>query len=306
MKKIYIRYKLSDQEKEKLQDTFKEVEFVYKDDKECEVIIGYLPPDTLLNYPNLKWFQSLSVGVDQYIKKGVLSENTILTNAVGVHTKEVAEHILATMLTLIKNLHLYRDNQQNKTWKDEGKVKSVDDLKVTIVGFGDIGNALAKKLKALGMYVTGVKRSKIEKPEYIDELYTSENLKTAISGADVVVTILPGNLSNIYLFDLDTFKCMKNDVIFINAGRGNLYKEEILIEAIEKGYVSKVGLDVFEKEPLDPDSKLWQYKNVLITPHVAGNYHLQDAHDKLLELIYENLRRYLNNEELLYIVKERE
>lgn len=306
MKKIYIRYKLSDQEKQKLQDTFKEVEFVYEDDKECEAIIGFLSPDTLLNYPNLKWFQSTAVGVDRYIKKGVLKDDVILTNAVGVHTKEVAQHTLAMILALLKNLDYYRDNQNQHLWKDEGKLKSIDDLKVTIVGLGDIGNALARKLKALGMYVIGVKRKVIEKPEYIDELYTSEDLKTAISLADIVVTILPGNLSNKHLFDLDTFRCMKKDAIFINVGRGNLYKEETLIQALDEGLIAKAGLDVFEKEPLDPNSKLWNYKNVLITPHVAGNYHLQDAHDKFLQLIYENIRRYLNNEKLLYIVEERE
>ena len=231
---------------------------------------------------------------------------TILTNAVGVHTKEVAEHILATILTLLKNQHLYRDNQNNRLWKDEGKVKSIDDLKVAIVGFGDIGNTLAKKLKALGMYIIGVKRTLIDKPEYVDELYTNDSLKTAVSGADVVVTVLPGNKTNEHIFDLDVFKCMKNDTIFINAGRGNLYKEETLIEAIDKGLISKVGLDVFEKEPLSPDSKLWGYRNVLITPHVAGNYHLQDAHDKMVELIYENLERYINGEALLNVVKERD
>ena len=306
MKKVYIRFELSDQEKQQLQETFKELEFVYKPDRDCEIVIGYLSTDSISDFLNLKWFQTTSIGVDKYIKKGILKEDTILTNAVGVHTKEVAEHILATILTLIKNGHLYRDNQNQHIWKDEGKVKSVENLKVTIVGFGDIGNSLARKLKALGMYIIGVKRSLIDKPGYVDELYTSSDLKTAISGADVVVTILPGNKSNEHLFDLDTFKCMKNDVIFVNAGRGNLYKEETLIEALDKGLIAKASLDVFEKEPLDPGSKLWDYRNVIITPHAAGNYHLQDAHDKMVELIYENLRRYVNGEELLNVVKERD
>lgn len=306
MKKVFISYKLNDDERKRIESISDQYEFIYEPDTSAEVVIGNYSPNKLSEYKNLKWLQTAAIGVDNYIKPSILQSDTVLTNAVGIHSQEVAEHIFAMMMSMLKNLHLYRDNQSEKTWHDEGVVKSYKDLKVTIVGFGDIGNYLARMLKALGMYVIGVKRTMIEKPDYVDELYIDKDLKKAISNVDVVVSVLPGNLNNKYLFTLDTFKTMGKDTIFINAGRGNLYTEETLFEVLDNKIIKAIGVDVFEKEPLDPNSKLWGYKNVVITPHVAGFFHLHSAHEAFVDLIEENLRRYINNQELKFTVEERD
>ena len=289
----------------KLECFFNDYEFVYEDGHDAEVVIGSVKADRLKDFKNLKWFQSYAVGVDAYTKKGVLNDGVILTNAPHVHSREVAEHAFASILSAVKKLHLYRDNQRENRWEDEGMVKEYSQLKVCIVGFGDIGNILAKMLKALNMYVIGVKRKMTDKPDYIDELYLKEDLDKEISDVDVVVSILPGTGDNVHLFTLDTFRKMRKDTIFVNVGRGNLYSEDTIRKVLDERIIETVVSDVFEKEPLDSESELWKYENLVITPHIAGGYHLDSAYEAFIDLCVENLTRYKEGRKLLNIVEER-
>ena len=298
--------KFTDEQKKELEAVSDQLSFVYQKDTDADIILGNVKADSLKEYKNLKWIQTAAVGIDNYIKKGVLNEGVILTNAVNVHSREVAEHTLAMILNMVKKLYLYRDDQHKHLWSDEGMVKQYDELKVCIVGLGDIGNTLAKMLKALGMYVIGVKRTMILKPNHIDELYTSEELDKAISDVDVVVTVLPGNKENENLFSLETFKKMRPDAIMINVGRGNLYSEETLKEVLDNKIIAAISSDVYLKEPLDPSSDLWDKRNLIVTPHVAGGYHLYSAIESFLDLCKDNLNRYLNGEKLKNIVTIRE
>lgn len=309
MKKVFVNVKFNDEQKRKLESVSTEYKFVYdKNDDifDSEIIVGNYPADKLKDFKNLELLLLTAVGYDAFIKKGVLNDSTILCNAVDVHSREVAEHTLALILQLVKNLHLYKNNQAKHVWHDEGVVKSVEGLRVAIIGFGDIGNCLAKLLKGLGMYVIGVKRKMIEKPDYIDELHTNADMDQVISNVDVVVTVLPGTAENVHLFTMDTFKKMKPDTILVNCGRGNLYDTNVLCEVLEKGIIKAAAADVFEVEPLPEDSKLYELDNFVVTPHIAGFFHLDSAKDEFLDLICDNLKRYINNEELRYVVTQRE
>lgn len=305
MIKVYMHPKPREAYQKKLECFFNDYEFVYEDGHDAEVVIGSVKADRLKDFKDLKWFQSYAVGVDAYTKKGVLNDGVILTNAPHVHSREVAEHAFASILSAVKKLHLYRDNQRENRWEDEGMVKEYSQLKVCIVGFGDIGNILAKMLKALNMYVIGVKRKMTDKPDYIDELYLKEDLDKAISDVDVVVSVLPGTGENVHLFTLDTFRKMRKDTIFVNVGRGNLYSEDTIRKVLDERIVETVVSDVFEKEPLDSESELWKYENLVITPHIAGGYHLDSAYEAFIDLCVENLTRYKEGRKLLNIVEER-
>ena len=309
MKKVFVNVKFSDEQKKKLESVSNEYKFVYEksdDIYDSEVIVGNYPANELKHFKNLELLLLTAVGYDAFIKKDVLNDNTILCNAVDIHSREVAEHTLALILQLVKNLHLYKNNQAKHLWNDEGQVKSIAGLRVAIIGFGDIGNCLAKMLKGLGMYVIGVKRKMIEKPVYIDELHTNKDMDEVISNVDVVVTILPGTAENVHLFTMDTFKKMKPDTVLVNCGRGNLYDSEVLYEVLNKKIIKAAAADVFEVEPLPAESKLYDLENFVVTPHIAGFFHLASAKEEFLDLICENLRRYINNEELKYVVAERE
>ena len=298
MKKVFVNVKFSDEQKKKLESVSNEYKFVYEksdDIYDSEVIVGNYPANELKHFKNLELLLLTAVGYDAFIKKDVLNDNTILCNAVDIHSREVAEHTLALILQLVKNLHLYKNNQAKHLWNDEGQVKSIAGLRVAIIGFGDIGNCLAKMLKGLGMYVIGVKRKMIEKPDYIDELHTNKDMDEVISNVDVVVTILPGTAENVHLFTMDTFKKMKPDTVLVNCGRGNLYDSEVLYEVLNKKIIKAAAADVFEVEPLPAESKLYDLENFVVTPHIAGFFHLASAKEEFLDLICDNLNRYANN-----------
>ena len=309
MKKVFVNVKFTNEQKKKLESVSSDYKFVYdKNDDiyDSNIIVGNYPANELKNFNNLELLLLTAVGYDAFIKKGVLNDSTILCNAVDVHSREVAEHALGLILELVKNLHLYKNNQNKHLWHDEGVVKSVEGLRVAIIGFGSIGNCLAKLCKGLGMYTIGVKRKMIDKPDYLDELHTNEDMENVISDVDVVVSVLPGTKENYHLFTMDTFKKMKPDTILINCGRGNLYDSDVLYEVLDKKIIKAAASDVFEVEPLPADSRLYDLDNFVVTPHIAGFFHLDSAKDDFLNLICDNLKRYANNEELRYVVNERE
>ena len=306
MKKVFVNVKFTDEQKQRLEAVSKDYEFVYSLDKDANIIIGNYAPNELKEFKNLEWIATSAVGVDAFTKKGILNDGVILTNAVDVHSREVAEHILGLMMSLVKKIYLYRDNQLQHNWHDEAGVKSIEGLRVSIIGLGDIGKCLAKICHNMGMYVIGVKRTMIEKPEYVDELYTNADMDKAIEDVDVIVTVLPGTKENTHLFTLDTFKKMKKDTILVNAGRGNLYSEEVLKTVLKENIIQAIGMDVFEVEPIDKNNDIWDYKNLVVTPHVAGYFHLESAREKYVDLIEENLRRYINKQELKYVVTQRD
>ena len=309
MKKVFVNVKFNEEQKKKLESISSEYCFEYdknNDVYDSDIIVGNYPPNDLKKFNNLKLLLLSAVGYDAYIKKDILNKDTILCNAVDIHSREVAEHTVALIIDLLKNLYLYKNNQNKKVWNDEGKVKSFAGLRVAIIGFGDIGNALAKMLKGLGMYIIGVKRKMIEKPEYVDELHTNKDINDVISNVDVVVSILPGTAENVHLFTKEVFERMKKDTIFVNCGRGNLYDNDVLYEVLKSKTIKAAAADVFDVEPLPENSKLYELDNFIITPHVAGFFHLDSAKDEYLDLICENLKRYINSEELKYVVTQRE
>ncbi len=305
MKKVFVNVSLDSEQKKRLESISNDLSFVYEKDYDAKIIIGNVPPADLKNYKDLEWIQTSAVGVDAYVKKGILNEKTVLTNAVDIHSQEVAEHAFAMMVELVKKLNLYHADQNRHQWTDEGRVREFSRMKAAIVGFGNIGKRLALLLKGLGIYVIGVKRTMIEKPDCLDELYTSAELEKAIRDVDVVFTVLPGTPENAHLFTLDTFKKMRPDAYLVNVGRGNLIAEDVLYEVLDQRIIAGLALDVFEKEPLPADSLLWDYKELIVTPHAAGFFHLESAFDACLDLVEENLKRFVKGQQLKYVVTER-
>ncbi len=306
MKKVFVNIKAYEKYRQRLEAISDRYEFVYEPDPDANIILGNYAPGKLKEFKNLEWIQTAAVGVDAFIKDGNLKEGVILTNAVDVHSIEVAEHLFAMIMSMTRKFYLYRDDQKEHLWTDEGMTKELTKLRVAVIGFGDIGKVLAKLLKGIGIHVIGVKRTMIEKPDCLDELYTDKDLDKAISDADAVVSILPGNRDNANLFTVDTFRKMRPDAIFINAGRGNLCSTETIREVLDQHIIAAISLDVFEEEPLPKDSPLWDYRNLVITPHVAGSYRLESTYEKFFALAEENLRRYISGQQLLHVVRERE
>lgn len=310
MKHILVTLPLEAEHKEKLLAAGQgcEMEFISaakvtaEDVARAEILMGNVPAGMLWDAPKLEWVQLGSSGADAYVKPGVLRPGVKLTNATGAYSKAVAEHAFAATMMLQKNLHLYRDNQLAAKWQESGYVTSIADATVAVIGLGEIGLHYARMAKALGAYVLGVKRRAGAAPECVDELYLIEGLDDALSRADVVFTVLPETPATHHLFTAEKFDIMKNSAIFINCGRGGAVAEDVLYDALVSGKIAAASIDVAEREPLPSDSPLWALPNLFITPHVSGDFHLRETHDNVVNILAENLRRYLAGEELMNAV----
>ena len=169
------------------------------------------------------------------------------------------------MLGLTRKIHTYVKNQQKKTWHHAHMGLEMHEKTIGIIGVGTIGNETAKIAKAFGMRVLGVRHS--GKPaDYVDEMFTPDQLGQLLPICDYVVVTLPLTKETYQLFGADQFKQMKSSAFFINIGRGEIVVEVDLIQALMEGTIAGAGLDVFETEPLSPDSPFWEMENVNCHP----------------------------------------
>ena len=190
------------------------------------------------------------------------------------HGRIMRESLLSMMLYFTRHLGTSRDTQHRRLW---GRLEyngcvGLFSQRVLIVGFGALGQAMAELLQAFGAHITGVKRKPEEfagKP-YVNRLITFDRLEEELPHADHVVLLLPGGTATDGIFTARHFSVMKPGSYLYNLGRGNCYREEDLLLALEIGPLAGAGLDVFAEEPLPPASPLWARQNVLITPHSSA------------------------------------
>ncbi|WP_346871422.1 D-2-hydroxyacid dehydrogenase [Clostridium sp. UBA5119] len=270
--------------------------------EDAHIIIGNPPLDMVKGCKNLKWLQLDSAGADLFVKEGVLPRGVKLTNSTGAYGLAISEHMIGVLLSIYKKLYLYRDNQNNSLWKNEGEVKSIYGCTALVIGLGDIGGDFAKRIKALGGYTIGVRRSDTNKPEYLDELYLMDKIDELLPKADVVALSLPETKETYKLFSKEKISKMKKDSVLINVGRGTAIDTEALCDALESGELLGAALDVTDPEPLPKDHRIWGIKNAIITPHVSGNYNLKETHHRIIKIAVNNLDRFIKGEELRNVV----
>ena len=264
----------------------------------AEIIIGNLPTGRLQKAKKLEWLQLNSAGADNYTRPGVLASGVKLTNATGAYGLAISEHMLASVLMLMKKLHLYHVNQLSSKWKDEGSVTSIYGSTTLVLGFGDIGQEFARRMKVLGSYVIGVRRNVSRKPDFADELYTIEDLTKVLPRADIIAMSLPNTSATYHLINREALACIKPGAILLNVGRGTSIDQEALYEALVSGRLGGAAVDVTDPEPLPQDSPLWHAPNMLITPHISGQYHLQETFERIVRIAAANLEHFMNQEEL--------
>lgn len=261
------------------------------------VILGSPHRSDLPKCPNLKWLQTWSAGVTPYLAPGVLPQDCRLTSAVGCYGPAVSEHMLASVLALMKRLPAYRDNQKAHLWSNAGPAKSFHGATVLLLGTGDIGSHFAQSSKALGAHTIGLNRHPETPVAGIDELHPLAQLDQWLPQADVVAMSLPETPETIHLMDSRRLGLMKSDAILVNAGRGSGVDCLALANALREGRLWGAALDVTEPEPLPADHPLWGCPNLLLTPHSASGK-LDDTNRRIAALALENLGHYLAGEPL--------
>ena len=301
---------------ENLRQQFPEHEFVHpptpeawaKEIEDAEVAIGsFLPPKVLVTLPKLKWVHSTAAAVHQYIVPEFVASPILLTNGRTTFASTVAEHVIAIMFALARQLPASVRFQEKRAWGQQELfdakpgVRQIRGAMLGLVGVGSIGEEVAKRAKALGMKVIAV-RHNVQKPlpVGIDVVYGPTDLPTLLSQSDFVVLAAPVTASTRHLIAAEQLSHMKRDAYLINVGRGALIDEVALHNALKTKQIAGAGLDVFEEEPLPPTSPLWALENLLITPHCGGFIaNLWELH---VDLIARNLRRYLAGEPLVGLV----
>ena len=308
--KILVTIPVEEKHRRQLKAAAPEEEFVFsslsaltqEEVAQYEVIIGNVPPKLIAGSKKLRWMQLNSAGTDGYIKPGVLAPGTLLTNATGAYGLAISEHMTAALLMLMKKLDRYYENQKQCLWKDEGQVTSIFGTEVLVVGAGDIGGEFAKRMNALGANVTGIRRHKVSPPPYLKYSGTLQELDQLLPKMDIIASCLPGTKETYHLFDEKRFSLMKKGAFFLNVGRGTAVDSIALTAALNSGQLGGAFLDVTEPEPLPEDDPLWKVKNLLITPHISGGYHLPATLDKIVSIAAENLISFQKGENLRNIV----
>ncbi|AZB41822.1 D-2-hydroxyacid dehydrogenase [Bacillus sp. FJAT-42376] len=273
-------------------------ESVWENDmKDAEIIAGWRKgmAGHLSSGSNVKWIQSWSAGVNDIPLDWLEERSIMLTSANGVHASPISETIFALMLGLTRNIHAYLRNQQSKTWHHAGLKLEIHNKTIGILGIGAIGKETAKIAKAFNMNVLGMRHSG-KNAEFVDKMYTPDQLNDMLPECDYVVVTLPLTKDTNRMIGKEQFSLMKNSAFLINIGRGDIIVEKDMVAALQSGEIAGAGLDVFENEPLEEASPLWEMENVILTPHTAGSTEYYDER-VIGDILLPNLKKYLAGEE---------
>jgi D-2-hydroxyacid dehydrogenase (NADP+) len=232
---------------------------------------------------------------------GLWELKATVTNSSGVAAVPIAEHVLYMMLNFARKAMVNVVNKANKRWE---KIRSFELRGKTlgIVGFGHIGHECARLAKALGMRIITTRRTAAPDSALptVDKVHPRNDLLKMLAECDFVLLALPLTQETTKIIGAAELRAMKPTAYLINIARGDLIDEPALIQALEEGWIAGAGLDVFAKEPLPPDNRLWELPNTIITCHDSNSTGMADA--RMVELFCNNLERYLADQPLLNVV----
>lgn len=270
------------------------------DPHSIDIIVAWIPPRNYqTDYPNLKVLYSVGAGVDQFNLATVPEYVQVVRMLDPAISEMMNEYILTSVLCIHRGFPSYFNNNQLRNWQPL-KVKKTHAQTVGILGMGNLGLAAAKRLTPMGFKVIGWSRnSKVSNQlEVGKNYYGAQQLNAFLGQTNILVCLLPLTDETRGILNQQTLSMLPKGASVVNVGRGQHIVVNDLINLLDKNHLSTAILDVFEKEPLDPNSPLWDHPNILITPHVAAN--TQD--DSAGQVLLKNLLRYLNSQQMTGIV----
>jgi D-2-hydroxyacid dehydrogenase (NADP+) len=268
---------------------------------ETDVIYGLiLPRDVLARAPRLKWVQMMSAGVDRLRDTEIWKSNILITGVSGIHAIPIGEFVMAQMLMFVKGVPRSFLQKQKHEWQRYIST-TLRGKTVGIIGLGHIGREVARLAKAFGMKVIALRRSSVKKrARYVDLLLPSREMASLLKKSDFVVIAVPLTAETRKLIGEKEIGDMKPTAYLINIARGGIVDEVALIKALEEKRIAGAGLDVTYPEPLPPDSPLWDFDNVILSPHISGG--MEDYMAHATELFCDNLKRYLTGKKLRNVI----
>jgi phosphoglycerate dehydrogenase-like enzyme len=273
---------------------FVESEAEIPDDyQDCDIIYGFGMGNAARN-KNLKWLAVPSAGVDYLMKPGVFAnEDCLITNSTGAYGVTIAEHIIAVSLLMMRKLDYSYSESLKHNWSAPQPQRSLKDSRILVLGTGDIGCCFARRAKAFEPEsIIGVCRSGICEDKSYDRVYKIDALDELLPETDLLVMSLPDTPETRDILSRERIALLPDGAFVVNVGRGSAVDEDAIADSLESGRLAGAALDVFNAEPLPDDSRLWNTKNLIITPHVAGNLTLEHTLDVNVDLFCENLLNY--------------
>ena len=266
------------------------------------VLSGLWSDDLLDAAENLRFIQVCAAGYDRFGLDALRARGVRLANGSGVNRNAVSDHAMALLLALARQVHTGRDRQREHVWRgmisDLGRrEEELAGKTMLIYGLGSIGSRLANLARAFDMAAIGIKRDVANHDGSADEVRSPDRFLESLVDADVVVLTCPLTPQTEKLVDADALERMKPGAYLINVARGGCVNEPDLVAALERGAIAGAGIDTTWKEPLAPDSPLWDIENALITPHTAGE--TRQYEDNVVDILIENVRRLQLGEDIL-------
>ena len=284
----------------------------------CDVLLTFRVPNDIANRASVKWIQLLSAGADHVLGGPLKGSKIPITTASGIHATPISEYTLASMLAYAHRIHLAIRAQVRREWMRSGAfMAGVDDIRgqtLGIIGYGSIGRETARLAAAFGMKVLALKRKPSERvdagwcPAGLGDpdgkiparYFGPEECDAILRESDYVSVTLPLTDHTRKFVGERELAAMKRGAYLVNIGRGEVIDESAMAAALSAKKIGGAGLDVFEHEPLEASSPLWDLENVILTPHISGAN--RGYMDKACELFAENLKRFAANRPLLNLV----
>jgi phosphoglycerate dehydrogenase-like enzyme len=275
--------------------------------KEAEVILHWAGPRDLLRTvflasPAVRWVHSRSAGLDRILFPELAQSPVPLTNGSGVFSQSLGEFAFAAILYFAKDFRRMLRNQEAGRW-EQFLVEEIAGQTVGIVGYGDIGRAVASRVHAMGMCVLALKRHAPATPDpFVDQFYKPDKLSGLLAQCDYVVVAAPLTAETRHMISDAAFAAMKPNAVVINVGRGPVIDQAAMVRALTEKRIKGAGLDVFEEEPIPSGDPIYKLENVLISPHCADQTKvwLRQA----MQFFLQQYERFCNGEPLENIVEK--
>lgn len=245
---------------------------------------------TLDRAESLEWLQVLSSGVAKYPLDRLRADDILLTNASGVHAEPIAEQVLGYVLLFERRLLDAIAQQNRREWRRHSG-REIQGRTLGVIGLGEIGRRVAERAAALDLDVIGTKRTPVEL-ESVSAVYDPDEIGTVLAKSHYIILTCPLTSETVGLIRTPEYEAMQSDAILINVARSEIAPEDDLVDAIRSQRIRGAAVDVFESEPLAPESPLWDLSNVVVTPHSAGT--TPHYFPRCADIFVENYRHFVD------------
>lgn len=269
---------------------------------DADAYYGFITPQMLAAAKKLRWIQAPLAGLEHYFFPELVASHVVVTNMRGIYSDHLADHAFAFVLALARDFPKLIRSQIKGVWEPHEAVQMLHlaDLTLGIIGLGGIGYEVARRGKVCGMRVLAVDPRRTEKPDEVDELWPKDRLDHLLGESDFVVICAPQTPETTGMIGEPQLAKMKPSAYLINVGRGVIVQLDALVDALRGKKIAGAALDVYETEPLPAGHPLWEFDNVILTPHVAGI----DPYNapRRFDVLRKNVLRFLAGEPLNNVV----